>query len=342
MAINMLIFEIKEAERKYFETNTFCDYNINFYEECLDIDFIKNLSEDTLEKTNVISIFNNSTITKELLEKFKNLRVLSVRAAGLDNICLSSCEDKNIAVVNIQDFGAQSIAEYTIGLMISLIRNIIPANNFIKSNNQYRGGFLGRDLANMTLGVAGTGLTGAIVCKIAYSLGMKIIAYDSYKKQELIEKYNVEYLNFDDFISHSDIITVHMNYASENYHLFNDEVFSKCKDNMYFINTSKAEIADITALQKYLDNGKIIGAALDTSPCESICYNCINLSDKLKPSHLECMTQAEFIEKFKNYDNVIVTPCIAYATTDAIHNNINQTMINIKKALNGDKMCRVV
>ena len=140
----------------------------------------------------------------------------------------------------------------------------------------------------------------------------------------------------------ADIISVHLEYAPENYHLFNDEIFSKCKDGMYFINTSKSEIADIEALQKHIDNGKIRGAALDTSPCNSICYNCINLSQKLTPSHLDCLSQAEFTDKFKAYDNVIITPCIAYATEDAIDNNIKQTMINIKKALYGDKACRIV
>ena len=342
MPINIVMFEVKTAEKEYLEKHPFEDYNFTFYEECLDDEFVKTLTQNTLENTNVISIFNNSTITKDVLDNFKNLRVISIRAAHYDHICINSCEDNNIAVVNIPNFGARSIAEYTIGLMINLVRNIIPANNFIKSNNKYKGGFLGRDLRDMTLGIAGTDLTGATVCKIAKALGMNIIAYDNIKKQELIETCNVEYLPIDEFAKMADIISVHMEYTPETYHLFNDEIFSKCKEGIYFINTSKSEIVDVEALQKYIDTGKILGAALDTSPCNSICYNCANLSEKLKPNHLDCLTQAEFIERFKAYDNVIITPCIAYATQDAIENNIEQTMINIKKALKGDKMCRIV
>ena len=342
MPINMLMFEVKTAEREYLEKHLFEDYKIELYEECLDSEFMNMLSSEILENTNAISIFNNSSISSDVLDNFRNLRVISIRAAHYDNICISSCEDKNIAVVNIPDFGAQSVAEYTIGLMINLVRNIIPANNFIKSNNKYKGGFLGRDLKDMTLGIAGTDLTGATVCKIAKALGMNIIAYDNIKKQELIETYNIEYLPIDEFAEKSDIISVHLEYTPETYHLFNDEIFSKCKDGMYFTNTSKSELVDIVALQKYIDNGKIAGAALDTSPCDSICYNCVNLSEKLEPSNLDCLTQAEFIERFMAYDNVIITPCIAYATQDAIENNMKQTMINVKKALNGDKMCRIV
>ena len=342
MPINMLMFEMRNAEREYFEKNTFEDFKLTFFDECLDEEFVKTLSSEVLENTNVISIFNNSSITKEVLDNFKNLRVISIRAGIYDHICLSSCEDKNIAVVNIPEFGAQSIAEYTIGLMINLVRHIISANNFIKANNKYKGGFLGRDLTNMKVGVVGTGLTGALVCKMTHNLGMEVYAFDTKQKRELCEKYNVQYLPLEELVKVVDIITVHMEYCQENYHIFNDKVFSNFKDGMYFINTSKSEIVDIDALKVYLNSEKIQGAALDTSPCESMCYNCINLSEQLSPSYLECLSQAEFIDKFKTYDNVIITPCIAYATQDAIDNNIKQTMINVKKALYGDKMCRII
>ena len=342
MAINILMFEIKEAERKYLEEHPLEGYNITLYEECLDEEFIKNLPEEVLENTNVISIFNNSSVTQKVLSKFKNLRIISVRAAFFDHICINSCEDKNIAVVNIPQFGAKSVAEYTMGLIINLVRDIIPANNLIKSGKKYYGGFLGRDLENLTLGIAGTGVTGAYVCKFANAFGMKVIAYDTTKRQELIDKYGIEYLPLKEFVQQADIITIHLEYLPETYHLFNEEIISKFKNGMYFINTSKSEIVDLEALLKYFENGKIQKIALDTSPCESICYNCKNLSDKLYPSHLECLSQTEFIEKFNKYENAIITPCIAYATQDAIANNITQTMIDIKKALNGDRMCRIV
>ena len=342
MAINILMFEIKEAEKQYLEEHPFEGYNITTFEECLDEDFLHNLSPELLENTHVISIFNNSTVTKEVLKNFKNLRIISVRAAHFDHICISTCEDKNIAVVNIPQFGAQSVAEYTIGLIINLVRNIIPANNLIKSGEKYFGGFLGRDLDNLTLGIAGTGITGAYVCKFAKAFGMKVIAYDTKTKQELIDKYELQYMPLSDLVKQADIVTVHLDYMPETYHLFDEEILSNCKDGLYFINTSKSEIVDLEVLLKYFETEKIKKIALDTSPCESICYNCKNLSDKLYPSNLECLNQMEFIKKFCKHENAIITPCIAYATQDAIDNNLTQTMINIKKAMNGDRMCRIV
>ncbi len=342
MAINILMFEIKDAEKEYFAENKIEGCNITFYEECLDMNFIKTLPNEVLENTHAISIFNNSSVTREVLENFKNLRVISIRAAIFDHICLESCEDKNIAVVNIPEFGAQSVAEYTIGLIINLVRNIVPANNLIKSGKKYTGGFLGRDLGNLTLGVVGTGITGAIICKLAKAFGMKIIAYDNIIRQELIEKYEIEYVNIEELAHRADIVSAQIEYTPETYHLFNEEFFSNCKEGLYFINTSKSEIIDLEALTKSLDSGKIGKIALDTSPCESICYNCKNLSTELYPSSLECLNQTEFIDKFVKYENVIITPCISYATKDAIIKNLSQTIINIKKALKGDRMCRIV
>lgn len=342
MAINILVFETKQAEKEYFDNNNFEDCDITCFEECLNEEFTETLSDEILDNTNAISIFNNSSITGEVLNKFKNLRAISIRSSYFDHICINSCVEKNIAVVNIPHFGAQSVAEFTMGLIINLVRNIVSANDFIKSDKKYYGGFLGRDLDNLTLGVIGTGLTGGMVCKFAHLFDMKIIAHDTIPRQELIEKYNVEYLPLDELAEKSDIITIHLDYLPETYHLINEEFLAKCKDGIYFINTSKSEIIDLNAFCKYLENGKIKGAALDTSPCESICYNCKNLSEKLSPEHLECLEQTTFINKFKDFNNVIITPCISYATQDAIENNLYKTIINIKKVLRGDRMCRVV
>ena len=342
MAINIIMFETKQAERDFLKKNHYENCEITFFEECLDEEFVKTLPQDILEKTNAISIFDNSTITKEVIEKFKNLRVVSVRAAIYDNICISSCEDKNIAVVNIPDFGTQSVAEYTIGLMINLTRNIIPANNLLKRGEKYQGGLIGKDLNGLTLGIVGTGVQGAMVCKLAKSFGMDIAAYDLFPRQELVDKYSVKYLSLEELANVSDIITIHLDYIPETYHIFNEEIFSKCKDSMYFINTSKSEIVDIEALDKYLQNGKIKGAAMDTSPCNSICYNCRQLNEKLYPSNLNCLSQSDFLSKFEQYDNVIITPCLSYTTGNAIENNLTETINGIKKVLNGEKLCRVV
>jgi len=342
MAINMIVFELKEFEKQFFKENSFEDLNITFFEEALNEKFISGLSEELLEKTNVISIVRDSSIPSEVLEKFKNLRVISIRGRIYDNICVTGCEDKNIAVVNVESAGVLSEAQFIIGLIISLVRKINISDKIDKVSEDYNNDFIGRDLTKLTLGIVGTGLIGAEVCRLANAIGMKIVLCDSSEKQELREKYSVEYKSLDELAQCSDIVSINIDYSPENYHMCDDEFFSKCRDGFYFINTSKSEIIDYEALDKNLENCKIQGAAIDVTPCKYICPNCKDLSRNMEPEYLECLAQTDYINRFKKYNNVIITPHIAGLTQDSINYVLRETIYNVKEALKGEKMCRVI
>ncbi len=341
MTINMLMFEFREPEKKFFEKNNFKDYNISFFSECLNEDSVETLPQELLENTNIISVFINSTITQKIINKFKNLRIISTRSTAYDHICLNGCEDKNIALVNVPKYGETTVAQYIMGLIIALVRNIITADKITQKHEPYEN-FVGRDLTSLTLGVIGTGAIGSSVCKLAQAFGINVAAYDVRIKHELIDKYNLNYVSLEELFKISDIISLHIPYGPETHHIINDDVLSICKQNVYIINTSRSELIDLSALYKHLNNGKIKGIALDITTCESLSYNCKNLSDKLGNTSLKCMEEALYIDKLKSHDNVIITPHIAYATQEAIDTILEKTMINIKNTINGDKMCRIV
>ncbi len=341
MTINMLMFEFREEEKKFFENNNFKDYNISFFTECLNENSVEKLPADLLENTNVISVFVNSNITQNVINKFKNLRIISTRSTAYDHICINSCEDKNIALVNVPQYGETSVAQYTMGLLIALVRNIVTADK-ITRKHETSNTLAGRDLQELTLGVIGTGTVGAAVCKLAGMFGLKVIAYDVKIKQELIDKYGLNYVTLDELFENSDIITLHIPYCPDNHHIINDKVLANCKQNLYLINTSRREILDLAAVYRYITNGKIKGLAMDIDTCENLSFKCKSLSDKLGNTSLECMEEAIYIDKLQNYDNVIITPHIAYATQEAIDTILAKTMTNIKDTINGDKMCRIV
>lgn len=342
MAINVLVFELKECEKSFFESNKFEDMKITFFNESLNEQFVENLPEEVLVNTNVISVINDSSITEHIINKFKNLRVISVRDREYDHVCINTCEEKNIALINIQDEGVKSAAQFTIGLMISLIRQIIPANGVSEMKEDSGYNFVGRELSNLTLGIIGTNFVGAELCKLLNDTNMQILAYDLKPKQELSDKYKLQYVSIKELAEQSDIISLNAEYAAEFYHLCDEKFFSNCKNGMYFISTSKSEIIDYEVLDKYIKNGKIAGAALDALPCKYICEDCENLSEKIEPNSLECLAQTNYLNKFKKYNNVIVTPHISHLTQDAINSALKKTFVNIKEALKGDKMCRIV
>ena len=340
--MNMLVFEFREAEKKFFEENNFQDFNITFFPECLNEEFVETLAPELLEDTNIISVFINSVVNKNVIDKFKNLRVISTRSTGYDHICVESCQYKNIAVTNVTNYGETSVAQFTFGLMIALIRNIPSAAIAFKNSESASQTFIGRDLSKLTLGVVGTGAIGASVCKTANSFGMNILGYDVKHKQELVDKFNVKYVAFDELVKLSDIISLHLPYTGENYHMFDEKTFSEMKENSYFVNTSRGELVDLGALYKYIANGKIKGAALDVLTCESLNFSCPGQKKLDEEIQLDCLEELLYVEKLNRFDNVIITPHIAYETQDAINYILEKTMENIKNIINGDKMCRIV
>lgn len=338
MSINMLVFEMRETEEKFFKSRSFEGFNFTFFDECLNEEFAENLSEDILKNATVISISKESSLTDTVLDKFKNLRIVSIRSDDYDQVCISKCKERNIAVINVPQNNTKSVAQFVIGLIINLARNIIPASKISRVTED----FTGRDLSKLTLGLVGTGQVGAEICRIADAIGMKIITHDKYPKCELIQKFDVKHVSLYEMANEADIICVNLEYNTETHHLFNEEFFSKCKDGIYFVSISKSELIDYEALYKYIDNGKIKGAALDTTPCDSICYHCKNLSNKLAGKNLHCLEQTNYIEKLKKFDNVIITPCLSGTTIDSTEYILNQTMQSITETLVGDRLYRIV
>lgn len=340
--MNMIVFEFRDAEKKFFEEHKFQDLNITFFSEPLNEDFVETLDQELLDNTNIISVFINSFVNKAVIDKFKNLRIISTRSTGYDHICVNSCQYRNIAVVNVVNYGETSVAQFTFGLILALIRKLPQADRFMKMRGGVSKSFIGRDISKLTLGVVGTGAIGAAVCKIGKSFGMKLLGFDINKKQELIEKFDVEYLSLEELVENSDIISLHLPYLPKNYHLFNDKLFSQCRDNMYFINTSRGELVDVEALYKYFERGKIAGIALDVLACEDVCMQCFELTQKMDDVPFDCLLEAQYIEKLSKYDNVLLTPHIAYETQDAIDYILEKTMENIRNTIKGDNMCRIV
>lgn len=340
--MNMIVFDFRDAEKKFFEDHNFKDFHITFFSESLNDSFVQTLPEELLEDTNIISVFINSDVTKDVIDKFKNLRIISTRSTGYNHICINSCQYKNIAVTNVVNYGETSVAQYTFGLITALVRKITKADRIMRKLEVPSTDFIGRDLSKLTLGVVGTGAIGSSVCKIGKHFGMKLLGYDINHKQELVDTLGLNYVSLEELVQNSDVVTLHLPFFPENYHMFNDDVFFKFKENSYFINTSRGELIDVAALYRQVESSRIKGVALDVLTCESVCLSCYQLSDKMDGKNLDCLNEALYVEKLMKYSNVIITPHIAYETQDAIDYILEKTMENIKDIISGDKLCRIV
>lgn len=326
--IKMLMFDIKESEQMFLNTYDTSDYEITYFKESLNKD--TKLSVKECDETAIISVFITSKITKEVLEKFKNLRIIVTRSICYSHIDLEECRKRNIAVINATDYARDSVSQFVISMIFNLTRNIIKATNNVKEGVSQFEKYEGINIENLTLGVIGTGSIGGAVCELAHKLGMKIYATDFIINNDISDF--VQYVPFNDVLRLSDIVTLHIPYTKDYYHLFSDKQFEIMKETSYIINVSKEEFIDHTALYKAIKTKKIKGGAIDIIIEEKDIFN-LSADD---------MKEILVRQKLTELPEIIVTPRIAYDTKESLENILISNFHDIKNNFSGQKSNRVV
>lgn len=339
MACKMLFFDYRESEKQFFKDHNLDYFDIEFFSQPLNEETVNLLSEDDLNEVMVISIFTTSYINKNVLDKFRNLRIISTRSTGFSHIEMTPCLEKNIALINVEGYACRSVAQFTFTIILMLVRHLLPAIESVRRGVCVLSSFTGQDPNSLILGVVGTGSIGCAVCEIASSLGMKILAYDSSPKKELVKKYKVEYVDFNELLSKSDVITLHMPYCKDNHHMISEKELKKMKDGTYFVNTSRGELVNLNDLLKYVKNGHIKGVGLDVVTClDSICLEEAKINKK---QILQCLEESRVVQELNKQPNVIITPHIAYDTQESIDFVLEQTFVGIKDFMYGGTKYRV-
>ena len=324
--MKMLMFDFRDTEKEFFEHNELVDFDISFIDEPLNEDY--KLNEQQINETDIISVFRSSNLTDKVLEKFKNLRIIATRSYGYGHIDLDYCIAHNIAVLNVEQYGEEAVAQYAIALIIVLLRNMLPAIMDMKDHKINYKNYEGRTLNNLTLGIIGCGEIGSAVARIANFLGMNVIIHSYMQNPELGGFCN--FVSLDELLENSDVISLHLVYTGDNYHLIGVKEFEKMKNGVYFVNTARGELLDIKALYDNLVNGKVKAAALDVLECEFLSTHPGALTNVIKDSESHCVETALVTQKLFQMDNVIITPHIAYNTREAINRILTTTYSNIE------------
>jgi D-3-phosphoglycerate dehydrogenase len=200
-------------------------------------------------------------ITRDIIARAVNLKVISKHGVGVDNIDLGAAAERNIVVANTPGVNSHAVAELTIGLMLSIARQI-PRNARIAMERGKKG-MIGRELHGKTIGILGFGRIGVEVAKRAAGFGMDILYADAVRKQEAEETLGAAFASIDELVMQSDFVSVHLPLAPQTEKLFGTDLIRRMKPQAYLINTSRAEIIDEDELAKALTAGGLAGAALD-------------------------------------------------------------------------------
>ncbi len=324
-------WEIDNQEKKDYLSNNLQGYELVFFKEAL--------NEDTLPQDiefDVISIFTNSRITSKIIHFFPNLKLITVRATGFDNIDLKTANEKGIPVCNVPAYGSHTVAEYTFGLILSLSRHIPTAVNRLKISGDFSfEGLRGFDLNNKTLGVIGTGKIGQNVIKIAKGFNMQVIAADNYPNNEAASSLGFTYQPLEEVLKQSDIVTLHVPYMPETHHLINRQNIFLMKKDSLLINTARGPVVETDALFQAITGGYLAGAGLDVIEEEVEIKEEAQLLEQSKMSAEEYKTILED-HLLINLPQVIVTPHMAFYTKEAEEAILDTTVKNIQGLISGN------
>ena len=336
--LKMLMYDFRESEKEFFNNNELTDFDITFINEPLNE--LTEFSEEQLNETVAISVFTTSNVTENILKKFKNLRIIATRSTAYSHIDLDYCIKMNIAVVNVEQYGRTAVAEYATALILSLVRNMLPAYYDMKNHMINHKNYEGRVLSSYTIGIIGCGAVGSAVAKIANFFGMRVLVYSFMKNPELADK--CKFAEFEELLKESDIISLHVPYDGDNYHMIGVEEFEKMKEGVYIVNTTRGELLDIKALYDNLIKGKVKGAALDVLECEFLSTHHGEMTNMIENAETHCVETALITQKLFNLNNVIITPHIGYNTTESINYLLTSTFNSIRDFMKGMYTNRVL
>jgi len=210
-----------------------------------------------------VIVRGRTKITEEVLSAAKKLKVVGRMGVGVDNIDLKAAKAHGVTVVNAPVATTVSVAELTIGLMLSLIRCIPKANEGMKAGQWLKKELKGTELYQKTLGVIGFGHIGEEVGKRAMAFGMKIIACDPVRPPAEIEFAGAVPVSLEELFEKADMITMHIPHIPATHYLLNEEAFKLMKDGVRIICAARGGVIDQSALLAALESGKVAGAALD-------------------------------------------------------------------------------
>lgn len=265
----------------------------------------------------IACIYLDSVINENVLQKMPTLKFVITRTAGFDHIDILACKRRGVVVSNIPSYAPVTAAEYVFTLIFTLARKFHIAFEKTKNFDFSREGLLSIDLFQKTLGIIGTGNIGREVVRVAYGIGMKILAYDLSPSSELIEKYKVEYVSLEHLLKESDIIVLMIPYYSKTHHFINKDNLKLVKENAMLINVARGPLIDTDALLWALERGKLQGGvALDVFEGDQLFLEEAYLKDKVIPWE-DCQKSLKAL-KLLSYPQVIYTPRLADYTEEGL------------------------
>lgn len=300
------------------------DIDVSCFERFGEVDYYPNtVAENTAERVKDadIVIANKAPMNENTLKDAPNVKLICLFATGFDNVDLAYCKSRGIKVANVVNYSTAAVVQHTLLLALALEEKLVFYDEYVKSGayaNQDRFSNFDRafgELEGKTWGIVGMGNIGRGVARVAQALGCRVIFYSASGKSSCTEYERVE---FDELLTQSDILSLHCPLSDRTRGLINKEAFSRMKRSAILVNVARGPVVETQALYDALTEGQIAAAGLDVLEKEPI--------SKDNP-----------LGKIKDSTKLIITPHMAWASTEARTRLVDEVMKNIQAFLDGEE-----
>lgn len=228
-------------------------------------------------------IAGTESYSETVLQAAPQLRLIARVGVGVDNIDVLQAYQQGIKIVTTQA-AAVSVAEFTLGLMLALVRGIVPSHQAMVGGQWRR--VWGKELAGQTLGLIGCGAIGQRVARLAQAIGMQVNGHDLYQFPEVLATVGIQTVSLAELLETSLVVSLHLPLTPTSHHLINAHSLQQMPVDAYLINTSRGGLVDETALFQALQSGHLAGAALDVFEQEPYTGELATLDNVILTAHM--------------------------------------------------------
>jgi D-3-phosphoglycerate dehydrogenase len=275
-----------------------------------------------IEDVNILCV-HVASVNKEILEAAKKLELVAVMRGGYENADVPELEKRKIPLINSPWRSANAVADFTVGMMIAENKNIARSHKLlfdgVWEKNYVNQKYI-HDMRKSTVGIIGFGYIGSRVAKRLSGFEAKVIAHDPFDLEgKAIKAAGVPNVSLDELVATSDYVTIHMRLSDKTIKFMDAEKFAKMKPTAYFINMSRAGLADTDALVEVLRNKKIGGAAVDVFD-----------EEPLPKDH-----------PYLSLNNVTLTSHLAGTSADTMQTSVEIALEDLERYLKNEPMVNV-
>lgn len=305
--MRVAVFGTKSYDRRFLEAaNETFGHELHFFEARLD-----DTTVALAEGFPAICVFVNDLVDKTVILRLAHggTQYVALRCAGYNNVDLKAAEEAGITVARVPAYSPHAVAEFTIGLMLALDRQIHRAWARVRENNFALDGLIGRNLHERTVAVIGTGEIGALVARsLRLGFGCTVLASDPVPHEGL-KDIGIRYMPVGEALACADIVTLHCPLTPDTRHIINAAALAAARDGLMVVNTSRGALIDTAALVEALKSRKVRGVALDVYEQEADLFF-EDLSNEI--------VQDDLFQRLLTFPNVIVTGHQAFLTEEAL------------------------